>query len=188
MNRTMTALATLLVVGSTALAPIAFADSSTNGSSPNNAAIAPQTSPSMPNATTGGTSNAGSAATNPNASAAPSTGGNSATDQSNNAATKDMGNSPSAATNQPSSKQSSMNDEGSKHIRHHRMAMLSQHRVEEIQTALANKSGDKLAIDGIWGPQTRNALRDFQKQQGLPATGRLSQATLKKLNPPTWNG
>ncbi|HYM30547.1 MAG TPA: peptidoglycan-binding domain-containing protein [Candidatus Cybelea sp.] len=64
---------------------------------------------------------------------------------------------------------------------------MSRHRVEQVQAALAN-SGETLPIDGIWGKQTRSALRDYQKQHGLRASGQLNRATLRKLNPPTWKG
>jgi hypothetical protein len=36
-------------------------------------------------------------------------------------------------------------------------------------------------IDGMLGPQSRTALRDYQARHGLPATGRLDMATRKAL-------
>lgn len=65
-----------------------------------------------------------------------------------------------------------------KAVSHH--ALMSRHRVERMQAALSN-AHYKVALDGIWGPKTRTALRDFQKAHGLKATGRLDHATAKKL-------
>ena len=53
-------------------------------------------------------------------------------------------------------------------------------QVKAVQTAL-NKEGYKVAVDGKMGKQTRAALTKFQKAQGLPATGKTDDATLKKL-------
>jgi peptidoglycan hydrolase-like protein with peptidoglycan-binding domain len=36
-------------------------------------------------------------------------------------------------------------------------------------------------IDGIMGPRTKAALKDFQRAQGLPETGRLDAETMTKL-------
>jgi len=74
-----------------------------------------------------------------------------------------------------------------KPMKRHKVSMLSQRRVEEIQVALDDHNDGNLAIDGIWGPNTAKALRAFQKQHDLPATGRATHATLAKLDPPTWN-
>lgn len=55
--------------------------------------------------------------------------------------------------------------------------------VTEVQEKLQQQGFYKNAkIDGIWGPDTENALRDFQKQHNLPATGRLDTATIQALN------
>ena len=35
--------------------------------------------------------------------------------------------------------------------------------------------------DGVMGPKTRSALRDFQKKEGIKDTGRLDQDTMSKL-------
>jgi peptidoglycan hydrolase-like protein with peptidoglycan-binding domain len=53
-------------------------------------------------------------------------------------------------------------------------------QVKAIQTAL-NKDGYSLAVDGKMGKQTHDALKKFQKANGLPATGTADAATLKKL-------
>lgn len=37
------------------------------------------------------------------------------------------------------------------------------------------------AMDGTLGPQTRAALRQYQKQHGLPVTGELDEATRQAL-------
>jgi peptidoglycan hydrolase-like protein with peptidoglycan-binding domain len=64
---------------------------------------------------------------------------------------------------------------------------MSQKRVEEIQAGL-NQHGLTVDVDGIWGPKTAQALTQFQRTNKLPATGHLTRATLKKLDPPTWKG
>ena len=61
---------------------------------------------------------------------------------------------------------------------HH--AMMSREHVKAIQTAL-NGMGEKVAVDGLWGPKTGSALRDFQQKHGLKATGGADAATLQQL-------
>lgn len=39
-------------------------------------------------------------------------------------------------------------------------------------------------IDGRWGPQSRAALRDWQRREGLPATGEVDDALLDRAPPP----
>ena len=52
-----------------------------------------------------------------------------------------------------------------------------------IQSAQAKlrEEGHKLSVDGVWGPKTAAALRDFQKANSLPATGTLDSETLAAL-------
>lgn len=61
--------------------------------------------------------------------------------------------------------------------------MMSRQRVEAIQTALKS-NGEQVEPDGVWGPKTIAALRDFQKQKGLKVTGHVDRATAQKLNLP----
>jgi len=37
------------------------------------------------------------------------------------------------------------------------------------------------AVDGIWGPRTARALRNFQRAHALPVTGRADDATVAGL-------
>jgi predicted 2-oxoglutarate/Fe(II)-dependent dioxygenase YbiX len=65
-------------------------------------------------------------------------------------------------------------------------SMLDHQQVEQIQQAL-NKAGFSTGhVDGIWGPDTRTALMNFQKSKNMgAANGELNHQTLAalKLNP-----
>jgi peptidoglycan hydrolase-like protein with peptidoglycan-binding domain len=61
-------------------------------------------------------------------------------------------------------------------------------RVRALQQALKDKGHDPGDIDGVMGPKTRQALRDFQQKEGLTATGRLDSGTADKLGIPTQMG
>ena len=52
--------------------------------------------------------------------------------------------------------------------------------VKEVQQAL-NDEGHDLAVDGILGTHTRNALSSFQSQNGIRANGQLNARTLEAL-------
>ena len=60
-------------------------------------------------------------------------------------------------------------------------ATKSPEEVQKVQTAL-NQKGERVKVDGIWGPQTQQALRDFQKKNGLQASGQLDDETMQKLD------
>jgi lipoprotein-anchoring transpeptidase ErfK/SrfK len=49
------------------------------------------------------------------------------------------------------------------------------------QLALWRQAISAGPMDGLWGPQTRAALRAFQRKAGLPPTGDLDDATLARL-------
>jgi peptidoglycan hydrolase-like protein with peptidoglycan-binding domain len=49
-----------------------------------------------------------------------------------------------------------------------------------VQEAL-NSKGYKVKVDGKMGKETRKALSDFQKSNGLKADGKANKATLDKL-------
>jgi len=58
---------------------------------------------------------------------------------------------------------------------------MSQQDVKALQEALRGQ-GENVKSDGVWGPGTQSALKHYQQQNGLPATGQLDQATRAKLN------
>jgi peptidoglycan hydrolase-like protein with peptidoglycan-binding domain len=60
-------------------------------------------------------------------------------------------------------------------------AGMSQQDVKALQQALKGQ-GENVKSDGVWGPNTEAALKHYQEQNGLPATGQLDQATRSKLN------
>jgi peptidoglycan hydrolase-like protein with peptidoglycan-binding domain len=51
----------------------------------------------------------------------------------------------------------------------------------KIQAALNDKMGAKLELDGVLGAKTTEALKQFQQKNGLAATGKPDEATMKKL-------
>lgn len=53
-------------------------------------------------------------------------------------------------------------------------------KVKAIQEAL-NKAGATLKVDGIMGKKTMQAIKNFQKKQGLKVTGEPDKETLAKL-------
>jgi peptidoglycan hydrolase-like protein with peptidoglycan-binding domain len=50
--------------------------------------------------------------------------------------------------------------------------------VQESLLALGFQSGP---VDGIFGPQTRSALRSYQRENGLPEDGRLSELLIARI-------
>jgi FtsZ-interacting cell division protein ZipA len=58
---------------------------------------------------------------------------------------------------------------------------LSEDAIRAIQTAL-DESGFKVGrIDGLWGPETDDAVRKFQQSKQIQANGQLDQQTLSAL-------
>jgi peptidoglycan hydrolase-like protein with peptidoglycan-binding domain len=57
----------------------------------------------------------------------------------------------------------------------------SREDVKQVQEALKNKGHDPGPVDGIMGPNTRQALREFQKENNLQATGRVDDKTASAL-------
>lgn len=54
-------------------------------------------------------------------------------------------------------------------------------QVKAAQQALKDKGLYDAEVDGIMGPRTREAVREFQKTENLKATGRLDAETLARL-------
>jgi peptidoglycan hydrolase-like protein with peptidoglycan-binding domain len=54
-------------------------------------------------------------------------------------------------------------------------------QVRSAQQALQSHGVNPGPIDGVMGPRTEQAVRDYQRRQNLPETGRLDPPTLEKL-------
>lgn len=53
--------------------------------------------------------------------------------------------------------------------------------VQSVQASLKNE-GHSVSVDGVWGPRTASALRNFQQANNLPATGTLDSQTMAALD------
>ncbi len=53
--------------------------------------------------------------------------------------------------------------------------------IRALQRELSQKGHEAGAVDGVWGENTRAALRDFQREHGLEMTGTLTLPTLAAL-------
>jgi hypothetical protein len=80
----------------------------------------------------------------------------------------------SSGSNDPSS--------SSRGVRSPSQGLNSQQDVRQAQEALKAQGHDPGPIDGVMGPQTRQALREFQSSNGLEQTGMLDAKTKQKLN------
>lgn len=60
-------------------------------------------------------------------------------------------------------------------------ARVSDDNVRAAQRALADRGYNPGAVDGVMGPGTEQALRDFQQRQGLAVTGQLDSTTAREL-------
>jgi len=59
---------------------------------------------------------------------------------------------------------------------------LSQNMVQQVQVRLQQAGTYNGRIDGLWGPATEAAVRGYQQQHNLNATGQLDSNTLASLN------
>jgi peptidoglycan hydrolase-like protein with peptidoglycan-binding domain len=63
----------------------------------------------------------------------------------------------------------------------HGHAVMNREQTKELQRALTARNLYQGEIDGSWGPKTESALRNFQTQSGLEATGELNNSTAQAL-------
>lgn len=54
--------------------------------------------------------------------------------------------------------------------------------VLDVQRTLADRGFEVDRVDGVWGPKSQSALRNFQKHEGLEASGRINAPTLAALD------
>lgn len=59
---------------------------------------------------------------------------------------------------------------------------VSPSQIQEAQQQLKAQGLYHGAIDGKMGPETQNAISQFQRKQGLPATAQLDQQTMSRLS------
>ncbi len=60
-------------------------------------------------------------------------------------------------------------------------AVLDQQDIKKVQETLRDKGYYSAGIDGIIGPKTRAGIRQYQKSENLPVTGRIDAATAGKF-------
>jgi peptidoglycan hydrolase-like protein with peptidoglycan-binding domain len=58
---------------------------------------------------------------------------------------------------------------------------LSHHDIKKLQENLRDKGYYHADVDGVLGPQTRAAIRQYQESENLPASGHLDAQTAGKL-------
>lgn len=58
---------------------------------------------------------------------------------------------------------------------------LSAGELQQVQRRL-REAGHSVSVDGIWGPETAGAVRDFQQERDLAVSGKLDARTLSELN------
>jgi peptidoglycan hydrolase-like protein with peptidoglycan-binding domain len=58
---------------------------------------------------------------------------------------------------------------------------VSREQTMAMQRALTARNLYQGPVDGVWGPKTESALRNFQTQSGLEATGELNESTARAL-------
>jgi len=65
---------------------------------------------------------------------------------------------------------------------------LSQDNIRQVQQALQRKGFDPGPVDGILGPKTKEAVRNFQDRYGMNASGDIDNQTLFALGVPELAG
>jgi peptidoglycan hydrolase-like protein with peptidoglycan-binding domain len=61
------------------------------------------------------------------------------------------------------------------------VSSFDQQQIMQLQQALQERGVEPGSIDGIMGPQTRQALAQFQRENNLQPTGALNERTAEKL-------
>ena len=70
---------------------------------------------------------------------------------------------------------------GSRAARSESETVYSYNMVRKAQRVLTDLGYNPGPIDGLWGPKTRGAVRQFQSENELPVTGLLDMKTRSKL-------
>ncbi len=96
-------------------------------------------------------------------------------------------NQPSENMNQPSANTPAANEQGQNAATQSggqstAPVKVSQQQVRQIQEQLKTQRLYKGRIDGMMGPETKQAIRKFQQQNGMQGTGTLDQQTVAALS------
>jgi His-Xaa-Ser repeat protein HxsA len=96
-------------------------------------------------------------------------------------------NQPAANTNQPSANMPAANEQAPNATMQQgeqstASVRVSRQQVRQIQEQLKTQGLYKGRIDGMMGPETKQAIQQFQQQNNLQATGTLDQQTLAALS------
>ncbi len=67
-------------------------------------------------------------------------------------------------------------------LAHGRHSLANAEQVRQVQQKLNDIGYHAGSVDGVLGPQTQSALRQFQRARNLDATGHLDSKTLAALN------
>ncbi|MEJ0016323.1 MAG: peptidoglycan-binding domain-containing protein [Acetobacteraceae bacterium] len=59
---------------------------------------------------------------------------------------------------------------------------LTPEMIRSVQQTLQQNGLYRGHVDGVWGPRTQSAVRGYQQQHNLTASGQLDQATLSAMN------
>ena len=59
---------------------------------------------------------------------------------------------------------------------------ISQDTIQQVQQKLQQDGMYRARVDGVWGPATEAAVRSYQQQHSLNATGQLDADTMASLN------
>ena len=66
--------------------------------------------------------------------------------------------------------------------------LLTKEQIQQVQERLRAEGVDPGPADGVLTPQTEAAIRQYQEKQGLPVSGALDEATLRRLQLQTTPG
>jgi peptidoglycan hydrolase-like protein with peptidoglycan-binding domain len=178
-----------LTVAAAMVAATAFAQSGNSGSKAAPGAKQPDAgAPSTSPSTDASKPDTSSPSASPSTSDKPATSTEKAPDTSTSGPTPSA--SPGTSTTDPAKSDSMKSDSmksdtmKSEKMTKGRMGAAAggnREQVKAAQQALKDKGHDPGAIDGVMGPKTRTALKDFQKKEGMKDTGRLDQETMTKL-------
>jgi hypothetical protein len=91
---------------------------------------------------------------------------------------------PTAGQSVPSNRYAQLQRQGARALAELNMdavPTLNPDNIREVQRALLNRGFEPGPIDGILGPQTEAAVRDFQDRYGIKASGKIDNQTLFAL-------